>query len=116
MLTMPPLLHLVPSILLILASITATPIDTAPAKRADGVYIYSGRDGKCLSIPAGSQPADGTPVVSVDCDGAKKWDIVRGSGSVILSGTRYALDIGLDPGNNGRLKVWTSFPGVRQQT
>jgi hypothetical protein len=82
------------------------------------VYIYAGRDGKCLSLPADASPGDGTPVVSRDCDGqgVSRWDINRGSGSVILTGTNYAMDIGLNPGNNGPLKIWTSYPTAPQQT
>lgn len=86
--------------------------------RDTGVLIYSGRDGRCLSLPAGFQPGDGTPVVSVDCNGGgvSRWDINRGSGSIVLTGTKYAMDIGLSPSNNGPLKIWTSYPGAPQQT
>jgi hypothetical protein len=92
----------------------AAPLQTRDA----GVFIYAGRDNTCLSLPAGQAAGDGAPVVSVDCagQGVSKWDINRGSGSVVLSGTNYALDIGLNPGNNGALKVWTSYPTAPQQT
>lgn len=84
------------------------------SKRDTNVYIYAGRDGKCLTLQG--TLGNGTPVVSGDCNGASRWDINRGSGSIILSGTNYALDIGLNPGNNGPLKVWTSYPTAPQQT
>ena len=97
-----------------LGSALAAPLN----KRDTGVFIYSGRDNKCLSLPAGQSAGDGTPVVSADCNGpgVSKCDINRGSGRVVLSGTNYALDIGLSPGNNGALKVWTSYPTAAQQT
>ena len=106
-------------------------------KRDSNQLVYAGRDGKCISVQGGAaavaagQVTDGTPVVSVDCSGASAWDINRGSGSLIVSGTKYALDAGTTPGNNGALKVsplllplrvadryqvWTSYPGLYQQT
>lgn len=102
------------ALLLFLGAASAAPLD----RRDTGVYIYAGRDNKCLSLPVGATPGDGTPVVSLDCAraGLSKWDINRGSGSVVLTGTNFALDIGLNPGNNGPLKVWTSYPTAPQQT
>lgn len=91
--------------------------EAAPTKRFNRVQIVSGRDGKCLG--AATKPYVGAPVASVDCVNtgyATYWDINPGSGSVILSGTDLALDAGSTPGNNGALKVWTSYPGLYQQT
>ncbi|ORX38189.1 hypothetical protein BD324DRAFT_578166 [Kockovaella imperatae] len=83
------------------------------------VTISSGRDGLCLSLPQGdSTPAgNGVPVISMDCDQASGWYIDRGSGSVLLAADpTYALDAGQWPGNFGSLKIWTSYPGLYQQT
>jgi len=76
-------------------------------KRATGQLIYAGRDGLCLSLQGGKNtgPSSGVAVVSIACDQASTWDINKGSGSVILSGTNFALDAGSNPGNNGGLKV-----------
>jgi hypothetical protein len=73
--------------------------------------IVSGRDNKCLSPAGGAaavaagQVGNGTPLVTLDCAQAAGWDISPGSGSVILSGTSFAMDAGNNPGNNGQLKV-----------
>jgi hypothetical protein len=83
-------------------------------QRSTGVTIAAGRDGLCLSVVG--TPGVGTPVGSVACNTASKWDINPGSGSVILTGTNFALDAGSSPGNNGALKIWTSYPGLYQQT
>jgi hypothetical protein len=83
----------------------------SPIKRANNQLIVSSRDQKCLS-PAGGAAAvaagqitNGTPLVSMDCAQAAGWDISPGSGSVVLTGTSYAMDAGSNPGNNGQLKV-----------
>jgi hypothetical protein len=107
------------ALLPLLAAVSASPID----KRATSVLIESGRDaGQCLSVAGGSSAVrvgsvyDGIPVVTLDCGLASTWDISRGSGSVLVSGTNFAFDIGLNPGNNGPVKIWTSYPGSPQQT
>lgn len=96
------------ALLPLLAIASASPID----KRATGQLIRVGRNpGQCLSVDGGRDTVsngrvhDATGVVSQSCDTASLWDISRGSGSVIVSGTKYALDIGLNPGNNGNLKA-----------
>lgn len=96
--------------LLVLAAAAPSPIQ----KRFTNAYIVSGRTGRCLST--NPQGGVGAPVNLVDCSQATKWDINPGSGSVILSGTNFALDAGVNPSNFGRLKVWTSYPGLFQQT
>jgi hypothetical protein len=82
----------------------------APYERATGQLIYSGRDNLCLSPQGGrsTSPSSGIAVVSLPCDQASTWDINRGSGSILLSGTNFALDAGSSPGNNGALKVCLS--------
>ncbi|WWC62264.1 uncharacterized protein I303_104860 [Kwoniella dejecticola CBS 10117] len=100
-------------VLPLLALVDASPVN----KRFTSAKIVSGRDGKCLGVQ--SPPGVGSAVVSVSCAGTNyftNWDINPGSGSVILSGTGLALDAGTNPGNNGALKVWTSYPGLYQQT
>ena len=96
----------------LLLSASATPIH----KRFTGAQIVSGRDGKCLA--AAPKTGSGSPVSTVDCNSnyALLWDINPGSGSVVLTGTQLALDAGSNPGNNGALKVWQSYPGLYQQT
>jgi hypothetical protein len=100
-----------PTFLLLLALATSA----SPVKRANNQLIVSSRDQKCLS-PAGgaaavaaSQVGNGTPLVTMDCNSAAGWDISPGSGSVILTGTNFAMDAGTTPGNNGLLKVSDYF-------
>jgi hypothetical protein len=92
-----------------------------PFKRATGQTISAGRDNLCLSVEGGSAAISslsaGVKVVSLPCEQASTWDISSGSGSVVVSGNSgFALDAGSDPGNNGGLKVWNSYPGLFQQT
>ena len=100
------------ALLPLLALAAASPIE----KRYNGVFIVSGRDGKCLT--AQTRNGAGEPVYTQDCNtaGTATWDINPGSGSVILHGSNLALDAGSNPGNNGGLKLWTSYPGLYQQT
>jgi hypothetical protein len=94
------------ALLALLAITSASPIN-----KRDGTQIRAGRDGQCLSLDGlpgvlrygGLQ--NGTPVITRDCLGANTWFINRGSGSITVPGTNFALDIGLNPGNNGALKV-----------
>jgi hypothetical protein len=104
------------ALLALLPTLLALP--TTSTKRANSVQISAGRDGLCLSIQGGNgaQYYAGLPVVSLPCGQASYWDISPGSGSVILSNTDFALDAGSTPGNNGGLKIWTSYPGLYQQT
>ncbi|ORY27665.1 hypothetical protein BCR39DRAFT_537800 [Naematelia encephala] len=96
------------------------PTPPTTGTRYNNQLIYAGRDNLCLTpaVPfsAKSSISDGVPVISADCSTAYTWDISEGSSSVILSGTNFALDAGSYPGNNGGLKVWTSYPGLYQQT
>lgn len=96
------------AVLPLLALVSASPV----VKRADSRLIQSGRsNGYCLSVQGGRQAVadgnfnNGTPVTTLLCSVASFWDISPGSGSVVVSGTNYALDIGLQPGNNGPVKV-----------
>ena len=83
----------------------------SPIKRANNQLIVSSRDQKCLSPAGGAaavtagQVGNGTPLVTMGCAQAAGWDISPGSGSVILTGTSFAMDAGTTPGNNGQLKV-----------
>lgn len=87
-------------------------------KRADNQLIQSTLSGRCLSPPSGAAGvADGavgieTNVVTIDCDDAAAWNISPGSGSVILSGTDYALDAGENPGSTGGVKVSDAIQAV----
>ena len=96
-----------PTFLLLLALATSA----SPVKRANNQLIVSSRDQKCLSPAGGAaavaagQVGNGTPLVTIDCNSAAGWDISPGSGSVVLTGTNFAMDAGSSPGNNGLLKV-----------
>lgn len=85
-------------------------------KRYTGVGIQSGRNGNCLTLPAGTAPSNGVFLTTGSCATATKWDINPGSGSVVITGTNFALDAGTNPSNNVAAKVWTSYPGLSQQT
>ncbi|AAW41073.1 hypothetical protein CNBA5520 [Cryptococcus deneoformans B-3501A] len=95
----------------LLALVSATPL----TKRYSGAKIQSSRDSKCLS-PNSNDYSNGVQVVTVSCDQAQTWDINPGSGSVILHGTNFALDAGTGSDNNEGVKIWTSYPGLFQQT
>lgn len=111
------------AVLPLLASIHASPL----TKRASTQIVYATRDNLCLSLEGGNSkypadgsgtpPTDGTPVISIDCDDASVWNISPGSGSITVAGYEgFALDAGSNPANFGSLKVWTSYPGLYQQT
>lgn len=88
-------------------------------KRYSGVLIQANRDGMCLSVSGNQHAAytDGSGVYSVDCSQATTWDLNPGSGSILAHNVpQFALDAGSNPGNNGALKIWTSYPGLYQQT
>jgi hypothetical protein len=80
-------------------------------KRANNQLIQSTTSGLCLSPTsdaagvASGALGDETNVVVLDCNDAATWDISPGSGSIILSGTNYALDAGENPGAIGGVKV-----------
>ena len=102
------------AVLPLIASVSAHPISLS--KRFTRARIVSGRDNKCLTAPP--KTGVGAEVFSGDCSGALLWTINPGSGSIFLGdeSTGLALDAGENPHNNGGLKVWTSYPGLFQQT
>lgn len=93
-------------------AVSGSPIE----KRFTNSVIRSGRNDQCLSLPAGATPVNGAGLVTRDCNTASRWDINPGAGSVVLSGTNFALDAGVPQGNNMYAKIWQSFPGSTQQT
>ena len=108
---------------LALTALVPTLVLAAPlSKRSTYQLIYAGRDNLCLSVEDGINTvssgavSSGTPVVSMACNEASVWDINSGSGSIVVSGTNFALDAGTNPGDKGALKVWQSYPGLSQQT
>ncbi|OCF33768.1 hypothetical protein I316_04480 [Kwoniella heveanensis BCC8398] len=105
---------LVPAALLALGGLaftSASPIE----KRYTGVKIQSGRDSLCLQ-PFGAW-TNGTTVGTIDCAQAASWNINPGSGSVILTGTTWALQAaGGGNTNNAGLQLWKSVPGTFAQT
>lgn len=101
------------SVALALLSLATTVTQASPVeKRWARVRIRSGRDGKCLT--AAPKTGVGYPVYTGDCGSALLWSISPGAGSIHLG--PLALDAGEKPHNNGQLKVWTSYPGLMQQT
>jgi hypothetical protein len=50
----------------------------------------------------------------MECGAAAGWNISPGSGSVVLSGTGFAMDAGV-PGNNGLLKVCQVVRSIGRQ-
>ncbi|OCF33770.1 hypothetical protein I316_04482 [Kwoniella heveanensis BCC8398] len=112
------------TILLALLSVSAPLISASPtpatkthlSKRYTGVRIQSYRDGTCLT-PYGPRLYDGIQVRTTQCQYAPRWDISPGSGSVLLhENNNYALDAGTGRDNNEIVKMWTSYPGLFQQT
>lgn len=94
-------------------AVSGSPIE----KRYSNSMIRSGRNGQCLTLAPGVLPANGVQLVTRDCtNSVSRWDINPGSGSVILSGTNFALDAGVPQGNNMPAKIWQSYPGSTQQT
>lgn len=107
--------------LLALLPLLALPSLAAPSplsKRFTSVRIRSNRSGLCLS--AAPKTGVGSQVTVVGCDNAwaHQWTINPGSGSVLLGdgSSGLALDAGENPVDGGKLKVWTSYPGLYQQT
>lgn len=102
----------------LLASLSLiTPAQAGPIqKRYTSALIRSYRTNTCLTLQGGVQIVDGSLLSVGDCSTATRWDINPGSGSVIVSGTSFALDAGIGPHNNVPAKVWTSYPGAPQQT
>lgn len=124
--------------LLALLPILATGAFASPiVKRANNQLIQSVTSGLCIS-PAASAGGigNGVNIISEECDTAAGWDLSPGSGSIVLTGTNYAIDAGENPGASGGLKVcqirpsaitrtiadplplqiWQSYPGLYQQT
>ena len=112
-------------VLPLLLATSATPIQ----KRDDSFYvtnsvIESGRDGSQCLIATKAEV--GAPVTTGPCQGTPTdllyWNLnEEGSGSLILtstanSGSPLALDAGSSPENFGSVKLWTSYPGLYQQT
>lgn len=93
-----------------LASVTyASPI----TKRANNQVTQSANSNLCISPAVGARGVasgnvgNDVTLVSLPCEEAATWDISRGSGSIILDSTNYAIDAGENPGDNGALKVCT---------
>lgn len=107
--------------LLALLPLLAFPAFASPtplSKRYTNVRIRSNRSGLCLS--AAPKTGVGSQVTVTSCDDfwAHTWTINPGSGSVLLGdgSSGLALDAGTNPADGGKLKVWTSYPGLYQQT
>lgn len=104
------------ALLAVVALLPSFAVASPMQKRYTNQVIKSYRTGTCLTLQGGVQIVDGSLLRVGDCATATRWDISPGSGSVIVSGTNFALDAGTNPHNNVPAKVWTSFPGLTQQT
>lgn len=107
------------ALLPLLASVAyASPV----SKRATNQVIQSANSNLCISPASGAagvakgNVGNNVPLVSISCDDAATWDISRGSGSIILDGTNYAIDAGENPGDNGALKVSLQDPRALRTT
>ncbi|WWC85822.1 uncharacterized protein L201_000689 [Kwoniella dendrophila CBS 6074] len=107
------MLFLISLLPLLALSTFASPIKLD--KRYTAVKIQSSRNSLCLS-PEGDAIGNGVRVGTVSCDKAKTWQINEGSGSIILTGSNFALDAGTGNDNNEIVKLWQSYPGLYQQT
>lgn len=92
-----------------------------------GVRIRADQsDNMCLSTTPKDGPSDGTLLSLRDCGilmggSTSNWIISPGSGSVILAGNHaggktFALDAGNPLVEGSTAKIWTSYPGLMQQT
>lgn len=105
------------SVVLALAALLPGLVSAGPIqKRYTNSLIRSYRTNTCLTLQGGVQVIDGSLLSVGDCATATRWDIQPGSGSVTVSGLDFALDAGTNPHNNVPAKVWTSYPGLEQQT
>ena len=86
------------------------------SKRATNQVIQSANSNLCISPASGAagvangNVGNDVSLVSIPCEDAATWDISRGSGSIILDGTNYAIDAGENPVDNGALKVGLQDP------
>ena len=100
----------------VLASMTlAHPL----TKRITTGKIYA-NDGQCLGLTDSQSFYDGTPVGAVDCNSTAAISWVFSfdtTTSIFPEGTdQFAIDAGSDPEDFGKLKLWTSYPSLYQQT
>ncbi|GMK54281.1 hypothetical protein CspeluHIS016_0108670 [Cutaneotrichosporon spelunceum] len=98
---------------------TPPPTSAPPPTATGGTQFHpKGNSGWCLDVRGGIA-ANGTPVQVYQCNGsaAQKFEFVRNAaGQVKLAGTNYCLDAGTNPGNGAKLKLWTCYSGLYQQT
>ena len=102
-------------------SVLATLALAAPlTKRATTTAKIQGNNGQCLGYSGSTSVYDGTPLGGVDCnsESAIQWVFTPQSPSSItpLGHSDFALDAGTNPEDFGKLKLWTSYPGLYQQT
>ncbi|WRT66824.1 uncharacterized protein IL334_003787 [Kwoniella shivajii] len=90
--------------------------DNTDSTPRTGKKIHSNRNNQCLS-PENANLADGIRIIAMDCAQAVEWEFnAASSGSIIVSGTSWAMDAGDGYTNNEEIKIWTSYPGIYQQT
>ncbi|KAF9446179.1 carbohydrate-binding module family 13 protein [Macrolepiota fuliginosa MF-IS2] len=98
-------------------TVTFCPTGEIPNYQSRPDFINpNGNSNKCLDVKGGVF-VNGTPVQIYDCNGsqAQMWSIIRGNGTVRLSGTNYCLDAGSSPGNGVKVKIWTCYEGLVAQ-
>ncbi|BEJ11136.1 hypothetical protein CspHIS471_0105580 [Cutaneotrichosporon sp. HIS471] len=98
---------------------TTTPTTSKPPTATGGTQLHpKGNSGWCLEVRGGVN-ANGTPVQVAQCNGSarQKFEFVRNAaGQVKVPGTNFCLDAGTNPGNGAKLKIWTCYSGLYQQT
>jgi hypothetical protein len=98
---------------------TTTTTDPNPPVVTGGTQLHpKGNSGWCLEVRDGNN-ANGTPVQVAQCNGSarQKFEFVRNAaGQVKVAGTNFCLDAGENPGNGSKLKIWTCYSGLYQQT
>ncbi|CED83142.1 Ricin B lectin domain [Phaffia rhodozyma] len=118
--TVPPITStLVPSVTTSVAPPVSSSASPSPPLGGPSLVIHpNGRTDFCLeAVSANNVPVEGSLVQVKVCTGRsnQRFDIYRGDNLVRLSNSNLCLDAGSNIGNNVALKVWTCYPGLKQQ-
>ncbi|TYJ54932.1 hypothetical protein B9479_004344 [Cryptococcus floricola] len=105
------------ALLPLLALTSATPLPRSDKDFYQGVKLKNevGNFAWCLT-PYNEHWHDGTNLTSNYCSEGELWDIHRGSGSILVHGTEWALDSGTAKEDGNWFKIWTSYPGIDAQS
>ncbi|ODN84167.1 hypothetical protein L202_00169 [Cryptococcus amylolentus CBS 6039] len=96
------------ALLPLLALISATPLPRSDKDFYQGVKLKNevGNFAWCLT-PYNEHWHDGTNLTSNYCSEGELWDIHRGSGSILVHGTEWALDSGTAKEDGDWFKIWS---------